>query len=190
MLSLSIFFTIFILRVHHSTPELHHPMSETVRTLFLKRLPRVLFFRDMLNDYKIYETNQAFKDKCKLVLKSSESSIASLEQVRQKSLVLSQLGCAELSNLCPRNKKPPVKNYYGSNMLIVVEDSTTQPYCQSPESRRMIDPALAAKASRGPRKVNHLDSLIAENVEFLKSITDRIRKEYRIKNVSSDKITF
>ncbi len=174
MLSTSIFFTISILNIHHRSPKLHSGMPQAIRELFLKRLPKYLFFKDLLQEYQKFISQTSLKNKCQLLLKSSEHTIASLEKVYHNNMILTQKGYRSV-----RRKRPNIKNYFGSNLLLVVEDSATQPLCNTKESRQIH----RSRPKGELRTRNHLNNLIVENINYLRAITDRLRKDYIIKNV-------
>jgi hypothetical protein len=156
-------------------------MPEIVREIFLKRLQKLFFFKDLMAEYTKYTNQATFKDKCHLLLKSSTQSMVSLERIYHNNMILTQSG---YKSVC--RKKPSAKNYFGSELFVVMEDSTTQPLCRQPESKQRRQ---HKRSIHGFRTNSHINQLIAENINYLRVITDRIRKEYNIKNVNHKTLT-
>ena len=176
MLSLSILFTIYILNIHHRTPELHKAMPSYIRTIFLKNLPKILFFKNLMNEYNKYE-NEKFKKKFKLALKSSMESLESLKRVYfHKNLILAQKAVVPMHN----KNRFKVKAYNGSKLLTTFENSDTGPRGRT-EALKKLNPLT--EASTNAISSNELNDLILENIKYLRNITNSIKRDYKKKTV-------
>jgi hypothetical protein len=166
-------FTVYILNIHHRTPELHKNMPESIKKIFLQRLPKILFFRDLMNEYNNFKNDQ-YNEKRKLLLKSSMDSMELLERMYRKNILLTKESCISNSSK---------KDYYGSEMLLIVESqNSNQINCKncllgaSPEKQKKLKKPNSCKQKM-------INNLIVENIGYLIDINEKIKKDYRAKMV-------
>lgn len=179
MLSLSIFFSIYILNIHHRRPELHSNMPEFIRTIFLKWLPKLLFLKDLMQLHEEY-TDTKYKQKCRLLLKSGSQSLNTLERVYKKNNNNNNVITHRMLSIKNSYRKGErLKDYLGPKVLLVVDDANSNPFGKT-ESIQMRRPNKTKRS----QQYRALNNLILENIHYLRNITGHIKKEYQIKNVS------
>lgn len=160
MVSLSICVTIYILNIHHRKPQLNKNMSKTVRTLFLKYLPRVLRMKDFIKEYNLIEF------KSKILLDSSLTNLRSMEVLYTKNALLTR----EMS-------KSKLANYNESNRLLLIESDSS---LRQNSAKRKIKSKLRSKCSRSDL---HFQNLILHNIKYLIQIANHFQRDYNARKV-------
>jgi nicotinic acetylcholine receptor len=110
MVTLSIFLTIITINIHNKTPTLHKPMSHTIRTIFLNKLPKFLFLNeDKGEEYYLAQTKQNFLQEKRQNLYSLES-IKTRKLMQRSNLYLHSRSINDLYSIGQKNSKPIAKN--------------------------------------------------------------------------------
>jgi hypothetical protein len=120
MVSMSISVTIFILNIHHRTPEIYHKMPDGVRFFFLKLLPKLF----LLNNLKDEENNMKIF-KSKQLVNITNDHMETIEKIENEQIKMENINnnnnnnkvtFKETSNLYKNQAKPLLSYYYSPQL--------------------------------------------------------------------------
>lgn len=202
MVSLSICVTIYILNIHHRTPELYHEMPIAVRNIFLGYLPKLLFLKNLDEEEMNY---REFKKKRRLHTSIVESNAGPLRYLYRSDMKLSHTLKRQVSYDCQKHMTNDAcrPSSQESDMMLLVDSqmsaavlaaAATNNHGSLKIKNKSVKESLEmlAKTKKYRRRVQITDAeifssngnLIKENLRYLTEIADFMKRDFNTRRVS------